>query len=51
MYNIQECSNFLAGHLLRSKSRYKALDETGVLGVACRHEFPYRFFSLHRDEQ
>lgn len=38
---MQECNEFLAGNLLRSKTRYKALDETGVIGLVCRHEFPY----------
>ncbi len=29
--------------MLRSASRYKALDETGVFGYCCRHEFPHQF--------
>ena len=37
---------FLAGDALRSKSRYHRLDETGVVGVVCRHEFPYKIMSL-----
>ena len=41
----------LAGDIVRSKSRYATLDETGVLGVACRHKFPFCFFSLHHGER
>ena len=44
--------NFLAGHMLRSKSRYSALDETAVMGAACRHECPIPcFFSLKHGER
>ena len=49
--SFEECSEFLAGNLLRSKSRYKALDETGVIGISCRHEFPYRLFNLRHGER
>jgi hypothetical protein len=42
---------FLAGSMLRSASRYKALDETAVLGYACRHEFPGGFLNLKHGEQ
>ena len=48
---MQECNEFLAGNLLRSKTRYKALDETGVIGLVCRHEFPYRLYNLHHGER
>ena len=27
--------------MLRSATRYSALDETALFGSACRHEFPY----------
>ena len=40
-----------AGNLLRSKTRYKALDETGVIGIASRHEFPYRLYNLRHGER
>ena len=40
------CSDFLAGNALRSSKRYKALDETALFGVACRHEFPVAFVNL-----
>ena len=33
----QVCKNFLAGNMLRSASRYIALDETALFGCACRH--------------
>ena len=49
---MQACTNFLAGHMLRSKSRYSALDETAVMGAACRHECPIPcFFSLKHGER
>jgi hypothetical protein len=51
MTNFQGCNNFLAGDALRSKTRFKALDETGVMGAVCRHEVPIRFFNLHHGER
>ena len=51
LFIVQECNQFLATHALRSKSRFKALDETGVIGLACRHEFPYRFYNLRHGER
>ena len=47
---VQDCNNFLAGNMLRSSTRYKALEETAVFGSACRHEFPALFLNLkHRE--
>ncbi len=43
---LQECSDFLAGNALRSKSRYARLDETAVMGVVCRHGHPLCFCNL-----
>ena len=49
---MQACTNFLAGHMLRSKSHYSALDETAIMGAACRHECPTPcFFSLKHGER
>ena len=48
---FQEFNEFLAGNLLRSKTRYKALDKTVVIGIVCRHEFPYRLYNLRHGEQ
>ena len=45
------CSNFLAGDALRSSQRFRALDETAVLGCACRHEFPLFFVNLKHVEK
>ena len=42
---------FLAGNMLRSAGRYKALDETAVFGFSCRHEFPKKFISLKHGER
>ncbi len=50
-YIMQECNQFLASDVLRSKSRYKALDETGVVGVVCRHEFPFKIMSMRHGER
>ena len=50
-YCYQECSDFLAGNMLRSSSRYSALDETALFGSACRHEFPAMFFNLKHGER
>ena len=50
-YLLQECNQFLAGDALRSKLRYKALDETGVIGVVCRHEFPFKLYSMRHGER
>ena len=34
-----------------SARRYKALDETGVFGYCCRHEFPNKFVNLKHGER
>lgn len=41
VHHNKECNQFLAGHALRSSGRYKALDETGLVGIVCRHEVPH----------
>ena len=51
MSDYKGCNNFLAGDALRSKTRFKALDETGVMGAVCRREVPIRFFNLHHGER
>lgn len=51
LFFFQECNEFLAGNALRAKSRYRALDETAVIGSCCRHEFPRRFFSSNHGER
>ena len=47
----QDCNIFLAGNMLRSNSRFRALDETALFGSACRHEFPAIFFNLKHGER
>ncbi|XP_028417867.1 uncharacterized protein LOC114542545 [Dendronephthya gigantea] len=47
----KDCSDFNAGDALRSKSKFKALDETGVFGRACRHGFPKQFINLKHGER
>ena len=37
--------------MLRSATRYSALDETALFGSACRHEFPCIFFNLKHGER
>ena len=44
-------SEFLAGHALRSQSRYSAFKETAVMGVMCNHEFPICFINLYHGER
>ena len=48
---FQNCNDFLAGDLIRSRTRFAALDETGIIGIACRHEHPFRFYSLRHGER
>ena len=48
---FQNCNDFLAGDLIRSRRRFAALDETGVIGIACWHEHPFRFYSLRHGER
>ena len=48
---IQACSDFLAGDALRSSQRFHALDETGVFGCSCKHEFPILFLNLKHGER
>ena len=36
---------------LRSKSRYHALDETGVFGATCRHDIPLKMLSMKQGEK
>ena len=48
---VQGCHEFLAGDALRSKSRFSTLDETGVFGSICKHEFPQRFLNLKHGER
>ena len=48
---LQDCSDFLAGSMLRSHSRFSALDETAIMGVVCRHEYPLCFINLYHGER
>ena len=43
--------HFLAADALRSRTRYAALDETGVVGVVCKHEIPQLMLSLKHWER
>ena len=47
----QECNDVLAGNMLRSATRFRALDETALFGSACRHEFPAVFLNLKHEER
>ena len=49
--SLQGCANFQAGSALRSKVKNAKLDETGVFGMACKHEHPRRFLNLKRGER
>ena len=37
--------------MLRSRSRFRALDETALFGSACRHEIPDVFCNLKHGER
>jgi len=41
----------LAGHALRSRSKFAALSETAIMGVVCRHEHPLCFINLFHGER
>ena len=51
LHYFQVCNNFLAGSMLCSAGRYKALDETAVFGYCCCHEFPGKFINLKHGER
>ena len=46
-----KCSDFKAGDALRSRTRYRALDETAVFGAICPHDFPLKMLSLKHGER
>ena len=45
MTSLQEMSE------LRSSHRFHALDETGLFGCACRHNFPSLFIDMKHGER
>ena len=47
----QECSNFLAGNMLRSALRYHALGETGWFGCVCHHVHPVLSMNLKHGDK
>lgn len=51
IFLLQDCSDFLAGNALRSHGRFSALDETAMMGVVCRHEYPLCFINLYHGEK
>lgn len=51
MLEQKDCSDFLAGNALQSNVRYSKLDETAVMGAACRHEYPLLFLNLRHGER
>ena len=48
---LQDCSNFLAGDVVRAKSRNAKLDIRGVFGSVCRHEYPLLFMDMKHGER
>ena len=48
---VQECHNFLAGDVVRSRSKNAKLAIRGVFGSICRHEFPALFVDMHHGER
>lgn len=48
----QVCDQFKAGDKIRSQSRYKAFDETGIMGLFCaRHDIPLAFVDMYHGER
>jgi len=48
---MQECSHFLAGDAVRSRSRNANLDVRAVFGSVCRHEYPVLFMDMKHGER
>ncbi|KAK6181329.1 hypothetical protein SNE40_009207 [Patella caerulea] len=47
----QDCSNFQAGNVLRSKLKNKKLDVKGLFGSICKHDLPYLFIDMEEGER
>lgn len=47
----QNCSQFQAADVIRSKSRTANLAVTGVFGSACKHEIPHKFLNIRKGER
>ena len=51
---VKDCNEFKSGEIdtmLRSKGKNKLLDEKGVFGRICRHEYPKGFISIKHGER
>lgn len=46
-----ECSNFQAGSLVRTKNKVSKLALTGFFGCACRHGVPHLFLNMKHGER
>lgn len=51
LLSLQECSNFQAGDLVRSKNKNAKLDIRGVFGAVCQHGFPLHFVNMQHGER
>lgn len=47
----QDCNRFLAGDIIRSRSRNAKLHIRGVFGSVCRHEYPVLFMDMKHGER
>ncbi|XP_050405669.2 uncharacterized protein LOC126821311 [Patella vulgata] len=48
---VNDCSNFQAGSLVRSKSKNAKLDVKGLFGSICKHDIPYLFIDMEYGER
>ena len=48
---FQECSDFRAGDVIRSKFKSAKLDVTGLFGSICIHDYPQYFIDMKKGER
>lgn len=48
---FQNCSDFQAGNIIRSKKKTANLDITGLFGSVCQHDIPQLFLNLKHGER
>lgn len=51
MFFFQNCSDFQAGNIIRSKKKTDKLDITGLFGSVCQHDIPQLFLNLKHGER
>ena len=48
---LQNCSNFQAASVIRSKNKTAKLEFTGVFASVCNHDFPFKILSMRYGER